>query len=429
MKPDKNANPDIRTLTITDLAFGGDGIARDVANGDTVFVPYGLPGDVVRARIMEVKDHKIWARILDVVEPSRERAQPPCAHFFDCGGCMLQHLRLDAYQAWKVETVTARLTKAGLKPKTVHPLIAIDPKTRRRATFAARRENGKITLGFNRNHSDHIVNIQDCAVIVDDIMSVLPNLRILMNTLMTDMHEADVSVTLLDHGLDVLITAPVKLDLLKHESIAEFVQNNNVARLSLRAHDRAGPDVVLQPKSPCLTIGGQCIEPAPGSFLQPSIQGEQALIDAVVRGVTGAKNIVDLFSGLGTFTFPLARAARVHAVDIDGPGIRAMTAVVGSLPLTSAARNLYKEPVRADDLKKYDAIVFDPPRAGAKGQAPHIAASGVPVVVAVSCNPTTFVTDCAPLIDAGYTFTDLTIVDQFIWSAHVEIVGVFSKKN
>lgn len=420
-----NDQPDIRNLTITELAFGGDGLARD---GDqNVFIPYGLPGDTVRARVTEDKGHQVWAKILDVTNPSPVRITPPCVHTFDCGGCALQHMRLDAYQAWKQQCVLDRLERAGLHPATLHPMVAVNPKTRRRATFCARREKGRVIIGFNRHHSDQVIDLRECHVVIDDILVTLPALRQLMDALLDSVREADVSITRLDTGLDILITAPIELNLLMREALAEFANSHNVARITLRPHDRAEGEVVLQPQPAHLSVGGVTIEPAPGSFLQPSIDGERALIAAVQAGVGNAKNIADLFSGLGTFTFPLARHARVQAVDADGPGIRAMARAIGNLPITHQARNLYKEPIRAIDLAKFDAIVFDPPRAGAKAQAPMIAASNVPRIVAVSCNPATFVTDCAPLLESGYKFTDLTVVDQFVWSSHVEIVGVFAK--
>lgn len=422
--------PDIRTLEITGLAFGGDGMARDAATGNTVFVPYALPGDTVQVKITETRERQTWAKILEVVAPSPERVAPPCLHALECGGCALQHWRIDAYQAWKVQSVLDRLMGAHLHPARLHPLVAIPPATRRRATFCARRAGGRVVLGFNRHHSDQVIDLRECHVVVPEIARMLPSLRMLMDVLLADVRSADVGVTQLDTGLDILITGDITLNLLMREALAEFVAGHEVARVSLRAHERAETEVVLQPKSTLLSVGGVLIDPAPGSFLQPSREGERALIRAVQQGVGQGTKIVDLFSGLGTFTLPLARAgARVHAVDVDGPGIRAMAAAVArdGLNITHQARNLYKDPVRAADLAPYDTIVFDPPRAGAKAQAREIAAAGVPCVVAVSCNPGTFAIDCAPLRAQGYNFTELTVVDQFIWSSHVEIVGVFRR--
>lgn len=419
--------PDIRTITITDLGFGGDGIAR--ADGETIFVPYALPGDTVRVKITERKQQQTWARVLDVVTPSPDRvANPPCVHCFDCGGCQLQHMSMMSYQAWKYQSVLDRLEKAGLRAKNNHPLIAVPAQTRRRATFCAKREGRKVIVGFNRHHSDQVIDLSECHVVIEPITAILPGLRVLMDVLLDQTRTADIAVTQLDTGLDVLITGEIDLNLVKHEAIAEFVSTHDIARISLRTNERQDAEVVLQPKPAQIIVGGASIEPSMGSFLQPSLEGETALIAAVRAGLTGAKNIIDLFCGLGTFTFALAQSGiKVTGVDADGPGIRAAAKAKTTNNITFNARNLYREPLSAKELSAYDAVIFDPPRAGAKAQAPLIAQSGVPRVIAVSCNPGTFAQDCAHLSAAGYHFTDLYVVDQFTWSSHVEIVGVFVK--
>lgn len=426
----------IKDVDVTDMGFSGDGIAREA--DVLVFIPYALPGDRVRVQVTETKDQQSWARVMDVITPSPTRVtRPPCAHCFDCGGCTLQHWASDAYQSWKQEMVVTRLNRAGMIPRVVNPMRVIGPGTRRRATFCARLVQGRVNMGFNRHHSDHIVNLDECHVVTPGIISILPDLRLLMSILLGGVvREVDVSVSELDTGFDILITGDIKLDLIRHEAIAEFVRIVNVARLSMRVKDRAEIEVLVQPKPTRMTVGGVVIDPAPGCFLQPSRAGEQALIDCVVFGVAPepGMRVIDLFAGMGTFTYPVALAgASVHAVDVDvyrgsvawpmGQGARA-PGVVTTEPL-----NLYKMPVRAVNLSAYDAIIFDPPRAGAKGQAVEIAESGVRTIVAVSCNPATFITDCVPFRAAGYEFVSLTVVDQFTWTAHVELVGVFQKLN
>lgn len=456
--------PDIVTLTITDLGFGGDGIARD-EGGHTVFVPYGLPGDVVRGRMINqnnkpvipakrsasrdlhrIKNQKVpdqavrpvrddskekqWAQIIDVITPSPDRLEkPPCTHCFDCGGCALQHMTPGAYQHWKQQSVLDRLGKAGLTPKTIHPLVAVPPRHRRRATFCARRERGKIIIGFNRHHSDQVIDLHECLVVMPEIFAVLAPLRLLMDVWLDQTRSADIAVTMLDTGLDLIITGEMELNLIKREALAEFVQGQKIARVSIRPHDRAEAEILLGPHPARLDLSGTIITPAPGSFLQASKMGEQALVRAVMDGVGAARRVADLFCGLGTFTFPIAaRAETVWAVDADGPGIRAAAAAsTGAHKIKFDRRNLYTDPVTATDLTRFDAVVFDPPRAGCKGQGPQIVRSNVPVVVAVSCNPASFVTDCAPLIAAGYEFSDLHVIDQFTWSSHIELVGVFRR--
>lgn len=421
--------PDIRILNIEDLAFGGDGLAHDSETGLPIFVPYGLPGDTLRVRIKDRKEKQMWGQILEVITPSPIRLDhPPCLHCFDCGGCQLQHMRLSDYRAFKVQSVMDRLEKAGLVPENLEPLVHIDPGTRRRATLAAILSKGQVVLGFNRTHSSDIIDLNECHVMSPDITRVLPMVRDLLLSLMKPKKGVDVSICVLDTGLDVMLTGDIEIHLMAQEAMAEFVRTAPIARLSHRLSDRHESDVLLQPQPARLTIGGVVVDPAPGSFLQPSVAGEKALIHAVCQGVGDAASVLDLFAGMGTFSYPLARMGKsVHAIDADGPGIRALvTAARGAgLKIETSARNLYRDPVSIKDFSGVDAIVFDPPRAGAKGQAPVIAASGVPCVVAVSCNPATFVQDAAHLTAAGYRFHRLTIVDQFIWSSHVELVAHF----
>ncbi len=429
------STPLLKNVSITELGFSGDGCARE---GDQIiFVPFGLPGDQIQVQVMpSTKSGPAFARIIDLITPSPDRVlTPPCIHCFDCGGCSLQHFRTQAYQAWKQQSVMGRLMRAGLTPEQVSPLKITLPGSRRRATFCARRSKGKVTVGFNRNHSDHVVDLQECHIVVPGIVSILADLRVLMGVLLGDLLEADVSVVELDTGLDILITGEIQLDLIKREAIADFTRIQNIARVAMRSRDRAEIEVVLQPKPTRVTVGGIVIDPVPGCFLQPSRAGEDALITAVLDGVQPmpGEKIIDLFAGMGTFTYPLARAgAHVRAVDVDVyQGAVAWPVAAGRdvLPgvVTSEARNLYKAPVRAEDLRAYGAIIFDPPRAGAKGQAVEIMRSDVDVIVAVSCNPASFITDCTPFLRAGYVFEKLTIVDQFLWSAHVELVGIFRK--
>ncbi len=423
-----NKIPDMRTLTITDLGFGGDGIAR--TDDGVIFVPYAVPGDTVRVRIAGQKDRQTWAQVVDVIHPSEDRnPNPPCAHATSCGGCPLQIMAQGAYQEWKYQSVLDRLARAGMVPGTAHPLVTIPPQTRRRATFCARRESGRVILGFNAHHSDRVIDLHECHVVLPQIFALLPGLRLLMDVMLDDVRQADISVTHLDTGLDVLITGEITLNLIKHEALAEFVAAHPVARISLRAHERDEAEILLQPRPAEITLSHVKLTPSAGSFLQPSAEGEAALVAAVQAGVGNARRIADLFSGLGTFTFPLARAAdQVWGVDADGPGIRAAVGGIAQAKnVTFTARNLYRDPCTSKELSGFDAVVFDPPRAGAKAQAPEIARAGVSRIVAVSCNPASFITDCAPFMDAGYSFTDLSVVDQFIWSSHVEIVGVFQR--
>lgn len=309
--------PPLETVTITGLAYGGDGMAYD-ENGGTVFVPYGLPGDTVRVQVDNKSSSKgggqvpkKWGKIVDVITPSPDRLEkPPCTHCFDCGGCALQHMQMQAYQDWKYNAVVDRLAKVGLVPERAHPLISIPAKSRRRATFAVARMGRRVVLGFNRHHSDQIVDLNECHVVVEPIINVLPGIRALMDVLLQNVRAADVSVAVLDYGLDVLVTGNIELDLMMREAIAEFVQTYHIARFSMRSSERAEAEVILAPKSAAVTVGGVPFVIPPGAFLQPSRAGEAALIDCVCQGVGDAAQVADLFCGMGTFSYPLGAVGK-----------------------------------------------------------------------------------------------------------------------
>jgi 23S rRNA (uracil1939-C5)-methyltransferase len=416
-------------LTVTEIGARGDGLADH--GGRRVYVPLTVPGDRVRVLLDAPRGDGIAARLLDLLEPGPIRAEPPCPHFGVCGGCALQHLDDQAYGDWKRAQVVTALARAGLTGIDVAPTVRTPPASRRRATFAAARRGGRVTLGFNERQSHRIADIFGCLVVQRDILALLCPLEDLLAAVLPDGGALDVTVTALEGGLDVLLTGGPEPGLDARERLAAFAESSDIARLSWRRSASSPPEPVAARRPVHIGFGGVAVPIEPGAFLQASAEGEAALVDAVLAAVGDARKVADLFAGLGTFTFPLARRGAVHAVEGDASAMAALSSAARTLPnvttnVTVARRDLFDDPLTASELSHFDAVVFDPPRAGAREQSTQIAASGVPTVVAVSCNPATFARDARILTDGGYSLERVTPVDQFVWSAHVELVARFT---
>ncbi len=407
------------TVRIETIGAGGDGVARD---GDAaVYVPLTAPGDLVT---IETRGER--GRIIDMLERSPLRADPVCRHFGVCGGCAFQHLSRAEEARWKAEQVTMALARAGVEARRINPVQSLPVATRRRAVFAVRRVRAGLQLGFNERRSDRVVGLEECPVMAPSLAVRLEALRAFAATVPADAF--DLEVTACDNGLDVNIAAPR----LRMATVGNLraLRDAGIVRLSLNG------DLALALGEPAVSFDGVAVTPPPGAFLQASREGEAALIGLVKEASAGARKIVDLFSGCGTFALPLAKGASVFAIDSDRSAIEALqraasAAQAGAIainPLRAEARDLFERPLTTKELKAFDAVVFDPPRAGAEAQAAEIARSGVPHVIGVSCNPVTFARDASLLAAGGYRLLEVTPVDQFVYSPHVELVGVFAKR-
>ena len=421
-------------LTIDALGAEGDGIAI-LPDGAKVFVPLALPGERVRVRLPGEGAGKA---ILDaVLQPSPDRVEPVSPHFGACGGCSMQHLAVEPYREWKRGLLVTALAHAGIAAETVGPLISVPPASRRRATWFARRgTDGKVVIGFLARASHDIVDMRECPVLAPPLVALLAPLRDLLGRMLPPGGRAEVVANLLDTGVDLLLRMPGTLPPPLRQMLAGFAAQRDLARLSWQAMVRPGSAApawqpIVERRPARVQFGKVAVALPPGAFLQATKQAEDILVDAAVTAVAGAKRVADLFSGAGAFTFPLAARSQVYAVDGDKGLIAALrraadTAGIGSR-VTTDVRDLIKRPLVADELKKFDAVVFDPPRAGASSQAGRIAAARIPVVVAVSCNPTSFARDAKLLLDGGYAMEKVTLVDQFLWTAHLELVAVFRR--
>jgi 23S rRNA (uracil1939-C5)-methyltransferase len=403
-------------------AVGGQG--DGVAEGP-VFVPFTLPGETV-----DVRRHGQRADLVAVVEASPGRVEPPCPHFFACGGCALQHWAAEPYLGWKAEQVRITLAAAGLEPELL-PTFASPPGSRRRIGLHARKAGREVRLGYKERRSWSLVDIAVCPIADPRLTAALPQLRRLAAPLFEHPKSApSLHCTWTETGLDVDITGVERksggLSADARMRVAEAAGEGDLARVTL-----AG-EILFQARQPLVRFGAATVALPPGSFLQAVPAAEAAMAGFAVQALAGARRIADLFCGVGTFTFRLAEIAPTHGVDGETAAIRALLAATGGAPglkaVTAEARDLFRRPFGAAELKSFDAVVFDPPRAGAEAQAAQIAAAkGVTRVVGVSCAPSTFARDARILCDAGFRLEQVLPVDQFLWSPHVELVGVFSR--
>lgn len=407
-----------RRLLIERLGRRGEGVAE--GPDGIVYVPYALPGEQVLA---DVEGER--GRLIEIETPRTDRIAPICSYFGRCGGCAVQALPPEPYAAWKRDLVITALSHAGVAAD-VAAILDGHGAGRRRATFHARAgRDGRSRVGFMAARSHDIVEIDACPVLAPEMAGAVGAAARLAKVLSGGGKPLDILVTSTETGLDVDLHGHGPLDEPLRRRLVVAAGDLGLARLANHG------DVLVEAKTPRLHFGAAAITPPPGAFLQATQRGEDILAEIVLGAVAGARKVADLFCGTGTFALRIAETAPVQAFDYDGPGIQALIRAAQSTlslkGLDATPRDLVKRPLRPDELAAFDALVFDPPRAGAAAQATEIARSSVPTVVAVSCDPGTFSRDAASLIAGGYTVGSVTPVDQFRHSAHVEIVAVFRR--
>lgn len=404
-----------RTLDILRIGHKGDG---ETAEG--IYVPFTVPGDKV---MVEVEGDR--GRIVQIVEPGPARAKPVCEHFVICGGCALQHVEATAYQGWKREQVIHALGQRGITGIDVAPVVNFPTHTRRRAVLTAKLVDGAVFIGFQERGSHHIVDMAECHVLHPDLFALVPKLRDALVHVLPEHARAEVDVTRADNGIDMALgVGRMTLDGALRTRFAEIAAKLGLIRLTVNG------ELVAQSSPPILDWAGAKVTPPPGAFLQAVPEAEAALQTLVTEAVGKAKRVADLFAGCGAFTFPLARQSAVSAYDSETAAIAALTAgrnAPGLKPITAERRDLFRRPLLKHELDAFDAVVIDPPRAGAKAQSEQLATSKVRTIAAVSCSPTTFARDARTLIDGGYRLKSVTPIDQFLWSPHLELVAIFER--
>jgi 23S rRNA (uracil1939-C5)-methyltransferase len=403
-------------LRVEALGAQGDGVAHR-ADGAPLYAAGAVPGDVLR-----LDDSGAVVGIT----PGPNRAEPPCPHFGSCGGCSLQHVAMPVYQEWLGSRIRMALLQHDLDCADIAAAHISPIQARRRAKLRAVKRGGTVEIGFNEERAHKLVNLSACTVMHPSLFAVLEPLRTFLKGQLKENRAAGVQLTLSDTGVDcVLSDVPPPLSMAAQQAFAAFAHAAGLARLSVEGP--AGLEMLAEPRQPVMRIGGVPVQLPPGGFIQATSDGEAALQAAVLDAVGGAKKVVDLFCGLGTFALPLSDGRQLWAVD----GARAPVLALDAASRTAMRRiktdhrDLYRRPLMAAELKGWDAVVFDPPRAGAKEQCAQLAKSPVPKIVAVSCNPNTFARDARLLADGGYTLQRIWPVGQFLWSLHVELVALF----
>ena len=390
-------------------------IVRIAAKGDGVtasgrFVAGAAPGDVLLAD--------------GTLEHGAHHAAPPCRHFGICGGCQLQHLDDESLAAFVAERVANAATGQGLSPEKIAPAHLSPPRSRRRAALHAASLGGRIALGYREGKSHRLVDLVECPVLLPQLFAVVAPLRKLLAR-QGGRIAADVELAWTDQGVDLALKGLSVEGLAATEAMLAFAQTNSLARLTL--DQGYGSEALWEPEPVTVTLAGVAVSYPPGAFLQATADGEAALITAAREWLAEAKTVADLFAGLGTFSFALAGPSRVLAAEAarDIHLACKLSAGTAQRPVHALHRDLFRNPMTAEELNRFDAVLLDPPRAGAREQIARLAESTVSRVVYVSCNPSSWARDAAALVAGGYRLAELRPVGQFRWSTHVELASLF----
>jgi 23S rRNA (uracil1939-C5)-methyltransferase len=425
------AAPDTAEHEVMIEAIGarGDGVAQ--LDGARIFVPLTLPGDRLRVRIVGQRGDGLVSEPVEWLEQA-PRAEPPCPHFGACGGCQLQHLPLPQYGAWKRQQVVAALAQRGLGDLLVEPLVHTQPGARRRARFAFVRTGATVRLGFRERTGHRVIPLDACPVLVPQLVALLPPLGALLARLGLARPGGELEATASVSGIDLQIVAAHPPSLADREALAAFAAAHDLARIAWSPNAMTPAEPIVQRRASSVVFGDVQVELAPGAFLQASEAAEAAIRRAVQEAIGDALRIADLFAGCGPLSLPLAGAGRtVHAVERDPAMLAALEQAARQSGLanrvTTERRDLQRAPLAGAELARFDALVVDPPRAGARAQAAALAASRLARLALVSCNPATFARDARILVDGGWRCLWVRPIDAFIWSSRIELVGAFDR--
>ncbi len=393
-------------------------LGEGIADGP-VYAPLTLPGETITA--VRNGDKLTDIRI---VTPSADRVKPPCRHFKSCGGCLLQHASDPFVEAWKVGVVETAL-KAQEIDTNIAQIETSPANSRRRATLSVRRTKKGASSGFHARGSDVIVEIPDCKLLDPLVLAGRVVAEDIATSCGSRKGELSVTITKSLNGLDIHVAGGKPIDGQLRIDLSALIAKHNLARL-------AWDDEVIAEAHPAYQqFGAAQVVPPAGAFLQATQEGEASLLALIQNAVGNAKSIADMFAGSGTFTLPMAELGEVRAFENDPEMIEALDKgwrmAKGLKKVSAEVRDLFRNPLMPEDMLKFDAVVLDPPRAGARAQVEQLAASSVPIIAFVSCNPVTFARDAKMLIDGGYVIGDVHVVDQFRWSSHIEVFAKFEK--
>ncbi len=418
------------------------------------YVPYALPGEHVAVRLgasrqakNDTRNDGVPAQLVELESASPDRIDPACEHFHACGGCNLQHWQAAPYQIWKRNKLVTALQRRDWSPAEaeaiVAPLQGMPPASRRRAEFVARRIGRQVVIGFHEAESRRVVDLQSCLIARPALLAPLPRLRQALLPLLAEGRMLDIKLTDCEGGLDALLTGslagPRGPDAGQRQDLAQLAAELGIARLCWRATAEAAPEILAQQRAPLVRFGSVAVVLPPGGFLQATAEAEAMMADLLFAALPADSGLrlADLFAGCGAFALRLAaRGHQVLAVDADKPAIAALTAAANAQQLASRlraeARDLERRPLQAAELKKLDAVLLDPPRAGARDQAVALAdavrqKAAPPLVLMAACDPNSFARDARLLLEAGYRLERATPIDQFLWTPHLELTAIFRR--
>ena len=396
------------TNKIIRVAARGDGVTADGR-----YVALAAPGDLLdpSGGLIHGPNH----------------VTPPCRHFPICGGCQLQHLDEDALRIFISDRVSHALATQQVEAGKIMPVHLSPPFSRRRVAVRSAWVGTQFQLGFSTEKSHRIIDLQQCDVMAPQLFALIAPLRRFLNPLIERRRDVQIKMAVVDQGVDVLIENWIARNLSDHEALSEFAQKHKLARLSL--DEGYGPVSFWEPEPVTVTLGGVAVAYPPYSFLQATADGEAALVEAARAVIGDAKTVADLFAGLGTFALSLGPCRKIYAAEADRDPAMGLKSAAGraGLAIFGDHRDLFRRPLTTDELNKFDAVILDPPRAGAKEQVTQLAASMVPNIAYISCNPASFARDAKALVAAGYTLKRIWPIGQFRWSTHIELVGHFSR--
>ncbi|MGF7156846.1 class I SAM-dependent RNA methyltransferase [Bartonella heixiaziensis] len=409
----------INGVIIDHIGKSGHGVSNMPCG--SIYVPFTLPREIVTIAL-----HGKYGKLIALEEKSSQRIDALCQHFENCGGCLLQHWSADAYCTWKRQLVVDALKSHGIDI-LVSPLIECGYHSRRRITLTAlATQNGHI-IGFNRHLSHEVIAVKECPVTRLEIMSKLDDIRSLCALVSNHAKRFHITITSVENGLDIALSGCIIRDELVRQKMVRAALSCGITRLSVEG------EILIEQEKPLVYFGDVRVELPPGGFLQATVEAENIMGNIIFAHLKKAKNAIDLFSGVGTFTLRMAKKVNVHAVENDGTALtnldRAARFATGLKTVTCEKRDLFRRPLSAKELEYFECVVFDPPRAGAQEQVRELAKATIPCVVAISCNPVTFARDLSLLVAGGYTIEQIIPIDQFLWSPHVEMVAVLSKRK
>ncbi|MCG8492903.1 MAG: class I SAM-dependent RNA methyltransferase [Sneathiellales bacterium] len=417
-------------LTIDHVGAQGDGVG--FKDGQTYYVPFTAAGDVVIAEAGEKRGNGQTASLKEIIQPSADRQKPECRHFGTCGGCNLQHLIPASLSNWKREKLKSILKKEGIETVKINPVEVSPAYSRRRVEFVASKRKKGVMIGYHVRKSHQVFDVGECPLIHPDLISLVKPLRQMLSSFLPRNSKARLTLTHTLGGPDLLITCAVTPDLEQREILAEFASQNSLSRISCYHEEERLLEVISERKEPLIPVEEHTVSLPPGGFLQATMEGQDKLIELMMQALPKNASILDLFAGCGSFTLPASKNAKsLLAIEGDEDLTKALQTASNAqmLNISTDYRDLFRRPLLPEELERFDTVIIDPPRAGAKAQVEELARSTIKKIIFISCNPASFARDARTLIDAGFSMSEITPVDQFLWSPHIELFTVFEKQS